>query len=99
MQMLLIGFFVAQYIKVRLSPASASVLPPNSTSSVTQKITVTNSLAGQVSLWHICLCIFEKTNVHYFHQKPLLLKIKIDGSIGGVAFSKTAQVSGFPAGF
>ena len=68
---------VPKYMKLQMTPASGTTVPPMGSGKVTQVFKVANSLHG---------------------QKPVLLRIKIDYTMGGVPVGETGQVDSFPAG-
>jgi len=68
---------VPKYMKLQMTPASSSTVPPNGMGKVTQLFKVANSMHG---------------------QKPVVLKIKVDYTSGGMPVSEMGQVDNFPPG-
>jgi len=68
---------VPKFMRLQMTPASSTVVPPNNSGKVTQVFKVANSMHG---------------------QKPVVLKIKIDYSSGGMPVTEMGQVDNFPAG-
>eukprot|EP00962_Isochrysis_galbana_P046058 scaffold18389_cov110-Isochrysis_galbana.AAC.1 len=67
---------VPKFMRLQMTPASSTVVPPNNSGKVTQVFKVANSMHG---------------------QKPVVLKIKIDYSSGGMPVTEMGQVDNFPA--
>lgn len=68
---------VPKYMKLQMTPASGTTVPPMNSGKVTQVFKVANSLQG---------------------QKPVLLRIKIDYTLGGQPVGEQGQVDNFPPG-
>jgi len=68
---------VPKYMKLQMSPASATTVPAHGAGRVTQTFKVANSMHG---------------------QKPVILKLKIDYTNGGMPVAEMGQVDNFPAG-
>ena len=86
---------VPKFMTLKLSPASSNTLTPSQ--AITQKIEVTNSQHGQVRrssfngfiTAHFC---------HLMVQKPLAMRLKVSGKVGGQVISEMAEVRNFPSG-